>query len=241
MSGSPEHPFRKNDVLSPLGYQVEFCTREKYFGSGQAEICIASKGGVKYYASKISLPDCSDHHRRIQRIQDSNPRMAKIVLPVEDVILSEEARGQNLWGMETPPDPDTVEAQLLEFAEWTRTHDLVHGDLRPWNVFFDDIHGVQVIDWPILSAFVDDLQSHGGLPPRRLDLVTPVSTPTGSPGHYYAFHRDLVERGAFTEIDRMDALLIGKLLRGEIELREAWPGISLSRYPPWLKSTPRTG
>jgi hypothetical protein len=221
------HSSTIEDILSPRGYQVQYVTREKYAGSDSTTLCIAIKGGVKYYAFKVCAPDHPDHHRRIQSIQDSCPRMAKIVGPIEDVVLSTEARGQNLWGMEVPPDPGIVEAQLLEFARWTQAHHLVHGDLRPWNVFFDHHYGVQVIDWRDLSAFVDDLLPRDTLPPRRGDLL--------GDGHYAKFHPKLVAQGNFTEIDRWDARLIGKLLRAEIGLSEAWQGPHPSRYPSWCK------
>jgi len=215
------------DILSPQGFQVQCVNREKYAGSDSTTICIAIKGGVKHYAFKVCPPDHPDHHRRIQTIQGSAPRMAKIVGPIEDVVLSVEARGQNLWEMDICPDPEIVEDHLLEFAMWTQTHDLIHGDLRPWNVFYDHTFGVQVIDWRDLSAFVDDLLPQGTRPPRRSDLL--------GVGHYAKFHPTLVARGHFTEIDRTDARLIGKLLRAEIGLSEAWSGPHQSRRPPWCK------
>jgi RIO1 family len=215
------------DILSPQGYQVEYVTREKYPGSESTTICIATKDGVKHYAFKVCPPDHPDHHRRIQTIKDSTPRMAKIVGPIEDVVLSVEARGQNLWGMDICFDPGMVEDQLREFALWTQAHGLIHGDLRPWNVFYDHDFGIQVIDWHLLSAFVDDLLPQDVLPARRSDLL--------GDGHYAKFHPTLVERGDFTEIDLTDARLIGKLLRAEIGLGEAWPGSQSSRRPSWCK------
>ena len=215
------------EILSPQGYQVQYVTRPKYAGSDPTTLCIATKGDVNHYAFKVCDPDHPDHHRRIQRIQDSCARMAKIVV-IQDVVLSTEARGQNLWGMEIPPDSKIVEAQLLEFAEWTKKHDLVHGDLRPWNVFYDHHEGVQVIDWRDLSAFVDDLQPRDTSPARRADLL--------GNGHYGKFHPELVEQGTFTEIDQLDARQIGKLLRAEIKPGEAWPGLYSSlQPPPWCK------
>jgi hypothetical protein len=215
------------DILSPLGYQLEYITREKYPGSAVERLCIASRGSVKHYAFRISAPDHPDHHRRIQSIADSTPRVAAIVGPFEDIVLSVEAKGQNLWSMATPPDPATVEGQLLEFAGWTEAHNLIHGDLRPWNVFFDDHFGVQVIDWRNLSAFVDDLLPRDGVPPRRIDLL--------GEGHYAKFHPDLVALAKFTEIDRRDAMLIAKLLRGEIGIREAWLGPHPTWFPDWCR------
>lgn len=142
--------------------------------------------------------------------------MAPMVGPIKDIVLLEEAHGQMLWEMETSPNPDVVESQLVEFAIAAKNYGLIHGDLRPWNVFFDDDRGIQVIDWWCLSSFVDDLLPRAELPPRRADLL--------EEGHYAKFHPDLVAQGKFTEIDLADARLIGRLLRGEIDLSDsqAW-------------------
>jgi len=215
------------DILGPLGYQIQYVTGEKYLGSEPATLTVATKDGVNYFAFKICAPDHPDHHRRIQSIQDPTPRMAKIVGPFEDVVLSSEVPGQNLWNMDVPPDPQIVEAQLREFALWTSCHQLIHGDLRPWNVIIDPLHGVKVIDWRDLSAFVDDLEPMHGLPPRRCDLL--------GQGHYGSFHPGLVAQKKFLEIDESDVHLIGKLLRGEIGLSEAWRKPHPSNLPSWCK------
>jgi hypothetical protein len=213
------------DTLSPQGYRVQYVTREKYRGSDRTKLCIAIKGGVKHYAFRICDPDHPDHHRRIQSIEDLSLRMARFYVTAEGIVLSVEAPGHNLWEIEPAPDPNKVEDQLIEFALWTQRHQLIHGDLRPWNVFFDNDRGVQVIDWPKLSAFVDDLLPRGDLPPRRNDLL--------GHGHYANSHPALVARCNFTEIDMRDARLIGKLLRGEIGLAGAWPRGS---HPSWRPS-----
>jgi Phosphotransferase enzyme family len=216
------------DILSPHGYRVHYVTREKYRGSERTTLCIAEKGGARHYAFKICAPDDPDHHRRIQSIEDLSPRVARFYVTVEGIVLSVEAPGHNLWEIEPAPDPHTVEAQLIEFALWTQRHQLIHGDLRPWNVFFDNDHGVQVIDWLNLSAFVDDLLPRGELPPRRNDLL--------GHGHYANVYPDLVAERNFTEIDLRDARLIGKLLKGEIGLAGAWPrGSHPSWRPSWCK------
>jgi hypothetical protein len=217
------------DILSPQGYQVRYATREKYRGSESTTLCIAVKGGVKHYAFKICAPDDPKHHRRIQRIEDLCPRMARFEVTAEGILLSVEAPGHNLWELEPAPDPRIVEAQLTEFALWTKQQQLIHGDLRPWNVFVDNDQSVQVIDWRNLSAFVDDLLPHGDVPPRRIDLL--------GNGHYANSYPDLVARCDFTDIDLRDARSIGRLLTGEIGLAQAWPqGSRPSWRPSWCKS-----
>lgn len=211
-------------VLSAEGYEIKYEEGEKYRGSGAKKHrnCIATKGGVRYFAFRISPPDHPRHHQRIQSIQGSIPHMARMLEPIQDVVLLEEAHGTNLWHMKAQPDPARIEDQLIEFALATGKHGLIHGDLRPWNVFCDNEQRIEVIDWWFLSSFVSDLAG------ERRDLVE------GTDAHYVKFHSDLVSQGNFTELDLRDARTIGKLLRGEIELSdaEAWQGYygSLGRF-----------
>ena len=203
--------------------------RPKYRGAGSVKVCIATKNTVNYYATRIPPPDTPGHHCRIVNIQNSIPRMARLVGPFDDVILAEEATGTSLWDLDSVPDCGRVERELVEFAHATQEHNLIHGDLRPWNVYYDDRYGVQVIDWVSLSSFVDDLI---GQDPRRHDLTQDQN---GVKGHYWRFHPALIAQQAFTEIDVTDARLIGKLLKGEMRrLRDAWPDAHrLEAYPKW--------
>ncbi len=208
----------RESILSQRGYEVRYETRYTR-GAGAKRVCIAIKDGVRSFAFRIGHEcpdDCPDHYQHIQNIQTSIPHMARMVGPIRDVVLLEAARGEMLWHMANRPDPSLVEDQLTEFALATKHNGLINGDIRPWNVFFDRDHGVQVIDWWCLSAFVSDLI---GEPPRRRDLVE-------GKGHYARLHPDLVSQRKFTDIDLSDARLIGRLLRGEIELsdKEAWLG-----------------
>jgi hypothetical protein len=214
-------------TLLAYGYEIRCEELPKERGSSAAtKHCIAIKGGVEHFAFVVRYPDHPDHYRRIQRIQGSIPHMARMVGPMEDIVLLERAHGQKLWEMNAAPDyAEVVERQLIEFALGTQKSQLIHGDLRPWNVFFDSDRGVQVIDWWNLSSFIDDLV---GDPPRRRDLVE---------NHYRTFYPKLVAEGNFTGIDLADARLIGKLLRGEIRrLTEAWPPADRRPwYPPWCQ------
>ena len=218
-------------VLVRHGYVVRYEINEKYRSAEKVRSCIAERNGVRCFAFKIFHPDRPEHYDRIQKIQASIVRMARMVGPIDDVVLLEDARGQMLWEMETAPDAAVVESQLAEFATSIRKHGLIHGDLRPWNVFFDREYGVQVIDWWCLSAFVDDLMPEGALPARRADLL--------GDGHYSKFHPDLVAAGRITDIDLADVRIIGRLLREELDLdhAEAWGGAyrSLGRFR-WQRS-----
>jgi len=218
------------ELLVPRNYAVRYEDLKKERGSTATKQCLASKDGVEYFGFKLCPRACPrdrpEHYQRIQDIQTSISRMARMVV-IEDIVLLEKARGQKLWEMDTAPNyAEIVECQLIEFASSTRHNQLIHGDLRPWNVFFDADHGVQVIDWVCLSAFVDDLI--GDLP-RRADLVE------GEAAHYVKFHSGLVAQRRLTEIDLADARLIGKLLTGHIKrLGEAWPRADPRPwYPHW--------
>jgi Phosphotransferase enzyme family len=215
-------------VLSAQGFVVRYDVLPRDRGAPGSTHCIATKDGIKYFAFTILPPEHPDHHKRIASIQESIPHMARIVGPFDDVVLLEKAPGQKLWEMDNAPDyAVTVEHQLIQFALATKKNNLIHGDLRPWNLFFDPDRGVQVIDWLYLSSFVNDLI---GDPPRRADLI-------GEGKHYFKFHRDLVVERRFTDIDLEDARIIGKLVRGEIgRLSDAWPQADRRTwYPQWCK------
>jgi hypothetical protein len=219
-----------DELLLPRNYIVRNEDLAKERGSTATKHCIVSKDGVEYFAFKLCPRACPqdrpEHYQHIQEIQTSISRMARMVV-IEDVVLIEKARGQKLWEMDTAPNyAEIVERHLIEFARSTHDNQLIHGDLRPWNVFFDADHGVQVIDWLCLSSFVDDLV--GDLP-RRRDLVE------GQDAHYVKFHSGLVAQHNFTEIDLANARLIGMLLRGKIgRLGEAWPRADPRPwYPHW--------
>ncbi len=161
-----------DELLLPRNYAVRYETIPKERDGSAAKHCLVSKDGVEYFGFRLCPKACPqdrpEHYQRIEGIQASISRMARMVV-VEDVVLLEKAPGQKLWEMDTAPNyAEMVECQLIEFARSTQANQLIHGDLRPWNVFFDADHGVQVIDWLCLSSFVDDLV--GDLP-RRRDLA----------------------------------------------------------------------
>jgi hypothetical protein len=151
------------ECLAELGYSVSTFKRAKYPGAEPALHYTAARDGVKYFAFRIAAPDSPGHYERIERIQESIPHMARMVGPIGDIVLLEEAHGHLLWDLDKAPEPAVVEAQLMEFARGTARNQLIHGDLRPWNVFFDSERGVQVIDWWFLSSFIDDLLPRGPL------------------------------------------------------------------------------
>jgi len=101
----------RESILSPQGYEVTYETRQTR-GAGAKKVCVAIKGGVKHFAFRIGHEcpnDSADHYQRIQRIQNSIPHMARMVGPIGDIVLLEEARGEMLWHMSNRPDISLVE------------------------------------------------------------------------------------------------------------------------------------
>lgn len=201
----------REDVLRPHGYHVTYTKRPAYRGSDPKVICTATKGGTEYFAFKDP-----GHYHRIRLVQDSIPHMARMVEEIGDVILLETASGRLLWEIDAAPDPIAIERQLNEFAAGTEKNGLIHGDIRPWNIFVDDHCGISVIDWN-LSRFVDDLRLGD-------DLLV---------GHFTNFHKGL-KISELARMDLVDAHRIMQLLKGEIRFAQAWPQNPLW-YPAWCK------
>jgi len=86
--------------------------------------------------------------------------MAKILDRVESFLLWEEAPGKLLWELEDGrPSLGSIEDALREFVSAIGTVKLVHGDLRPWNVFFESkTKQFTVIDWGY-SCFIGEQKS----------------------------------------------------------------------------------
>ncbi len=208
----------RESVLVPLGYDVTYQKRLKYRGSGEAEVCIATKDGRNHFAivadERLFAPG---HFARLKAVQDSIPHMARVAELARDVVVFEEATGSLLWEMESKIPIDDVERQLLEFANATGANGLINGDLRPWNVFIDDADALKVIDWG-LSAFAVDLT-----PDHHLVK-----------GHYSKMHPTLgsSERA---RIDLVDAQRIIRMLKGDIGYVEAWGHGPPSWRPIWCK------
>lgn len=91
----------RKSILSSHGYQVRYEERPKERDCPASKHCIAIKGSVKYFAFTICHPANPDTYQRIQSVQDSIPHMARMVEPIEDIVLLEEASGEKIgrWTM----------------------------------------------------------------------------------------------------------------------------------------------
>lgn len=87
-------------------------------------------------------------------VQGAIPRAAQVLklLDLSDdrsLALVAEAAGGLLWEMEPQDRPSlsTVAQGLNEVLEQLYSVRLVHADLRPWNLYYDGVEGLRVIDW----------------------------------------------------------------------------------------------
>ncbi len=204
----------RDALLTQYGYETRYENQLKYRGSSLVPICKARKDGNTYFPVR----DSSGHLRRLASVQNSIPHIARIAYVVEDVVLFEEACGRLLWEMDELPGLDMVASALLTFAKATASVSIINGDVRPWNVFVDEVGGVQVIDWG-LSSFTDTL---------TLDHHLLV-------GHYRSFHPN-VPVASITDIDRIDVERLVRLMKGETSYRDEWTGDPPSHFPKWCRN-----
>lgn len=156
-----------------------------------------------------------EHYERIRIIQDRLHHAARITEIVGRAIISIAATGTLLWEMDLRPPADLLRPRLEEFVTSLRQERLVHADLRPWNVFFDNTTGsVTIIDWGF-SFFMTEGHPH-------------ADGHLGDRGH-----RD-------TPVDRIDEADLGltlKVISGELSPEEAWHHApdSWDWRPPWVR------
>ncbi len=197
------------------GYKCEAEIRASYRGSTHlAKVLTAKKYGQVGF---VCLPSHEDaqHFLRIQRIQDRLRGVAKIVDIIEErVFIVERAPGTLLWHIDDGlPDPEAIRSALDSFVGSLEQVGLVHGDLRPWNVFYDARKGFTVIDWGF-SFFTRDSRSKKML------------------GHLEASGH----KQPFLHVDRLDADRIIQLVEGKLGWEDAWGHPNeITWGPPWAK------
>ncbi|HSZ59672.1 MAG TPA: phosphotransferase [Tepidisphaeraceae bacterium] len=199
----------RKSILESHGYTAVYEEREKYRGGPKGLLCLARRGNSEYFAFKHK-----GRYRRLYEVQDSIPHMARIVDLVEDVAVFEKAIGKLLWDFEIVPDLDSVERQLSEFVSACQRNALVHGDLRPWNVFFDG-KNITVIDWDS-SRFTDELVEGD-------ELLIQLR----AHGHKGISGSDAAS------VDSQELALLMRVLRSEIGLNAAWCYTRFAGRPKW--------
>jgi hypothetical protein len=152
---------------------------------------------------------------KIKEIQQQLPLAAQITDVVDKVFIVERAPGVLLWEMDDEKAPD-VSGQLYSFVSSLELVGLVHGDIRPWNIFYDAAtKSIKVIDWGF-SFFISD------------------GIPQGALGHIrYRGHNPSQP----STIDLNDADKTLKVLKGEISFESAWNHGPNERdwWPKWAK------
>jgi hypothetical protein len=131
----------RESIYAPLGYKTTYSRQPRFRGSGTIDLCHAEKDGKRF----VAVP-AKEHFSRIINIQDSIPHMARMSEMRDGHVLMEVAPGELVWHLERIDNPQIIEAQLTDFVAATSALDLVHQDIRPWNVFWDGTN-ITVIDW----------------------------------------------------------------------------------------------
>jgi serine/threonine protein kinase len=130
--------------------------------------------------------------------------MAVQILDVVEkrIFVVERAPGVLVWEMEDSlPFVSAIETHLDVFVSSLHQMGLVHGDIRPWNIFYDHEQQVfKVIDWGF-SFFIGD----------NLDQKT--SGHLSGRGH---------ANTPLLQIDSIDAQRTLQVLRGAISYEDAW-------------------
>jgi hypothetical protein len=201
--------------LASHGYRCEAEIKASYRGSTHlSKVVTAKKDGQVGFVFVASHED-AQHFLRLRSIQDAFLGAAKIVDVIENrVFIVERAPGTLLWHIEDGlPEPESFRSALDAFVGSLEQVGLVHGDLRPWNVFYDPRKGFTVIDWGF-SFFTGDSR------------VMKMS------GHFEASRH----KQPFLHVDKLDADRIVQLVEGRIGWEDAWGHPNeITWGPPWAK------
>lgn len=139
------------EILRAHGYLPETTVRPSYRGSsaGPQPITRVTKEGFKGYAADASAAGMLEHLRRIESVQDQIPHVARIHEFVDTIVVIEEGTGTLLWELETAPQHiATIRAAVEETSRALRQIGLVHADVRPWNLVFEETAGkLTLFDW----------------------------------------------------------------------------------------------
>ncbi len=215
-------------------YIAEQCRNEGYDQVHVKSGCPSYRGSTMPLKERIIVKDndihmiaISDYRERLQgirRVQSQIPEAAQIfkIIPGSgefDIALIEYIDDSLLWELEegSRPPLDIVVDSLDKLVTNLASADLVHADIRPWNLFYESkTSSLRCIDWGF-SFFV------GG---RKYDNTEEHLRQRG--------HLNRDER----EIDREDADRTIRVLRSPDSLEREWvhgSGKQVTWRPsPWL-------
>src|SRR5215216_5568651 len=126
-------------ILKDQGYLCEVEVRHSYKGSRDYSTVIrVSKNEVRYLLFKVPFWRVG-HFRRIIQNQAQLRMVPKLVHVAESIFLIEECGGTLLWETEDNAQfLNRLPSALAQFVSSLRRIGLVHGDIRPWNIFYDN-------------------------------------------------------------------------------------------------------
>jgi hypothetical protein len=203
--------------LASHGYKCEVRVMATYRGSIYLnKIVTAEKNGQLGF---VLLPAKEDvqHLLRIKGLEDRLPMAAKIVDVIEDkIFVIERVSGILLWENEDNlPAIDEIKRALGLLVASLQQVGLVHGDIRPWNIFYDaNRKQFKVIDWGF-SFFLENGPSDktkGHLDAR---------------GH----------KPPYQDVDQIDASKTIQVIEGSLSYEDAWhhPSGEMFWRPKWGK------
>jgi hypothetical protein len=207
--------------LARRGYKCAVAFRRSYRGSIHLSQIVTVDLGDSLGFALMLPPERVAHFRKTAAVQDQLPMAAKILEIVENrVAIVERVGGTLLWELEDNlPPVSEINHALGLFVSCLMRVNLIHADIRPWNVFYDSTRKeFRVIDWGF--SFFNG------------DQVDPKTR-----GHLQGRgYRDTPHQA----VDGMDATKTVQVLRGEVSYESAWhhgPN-EMEWRPKWAKREP---
>jgi RIO-like serine/threonine protein kinase len=122
--------------------------------------------------------------------QEQLRMVPKLVYVAENIFLIEECGGTLLWEADDNAEfCDQLPSALARFVSSLARVGLVHGDIRPWNIFYDrNNKKFKIIDWAFSFFLGEDLSAvplwhlrdhlqargHDLAKPHQIDHTTPL-------------------------------------------------------------------
>jgi hypothetical protein len=193
-------------ILKDQGYSCEVEVRPTYKGSRcYSTIIRASKDGNHYLVCKVPFWRVG-HYRRIMQNQAQLRMVPKLVHVAESIFLIEQCRGSILWEAdENAQFSDQLPSALAQFVSSLGQVGLVHGDIRPWNIFYDrNNKEFKIVDWGFSFFLEEDLSK---------EPLWHLRDHLRARGHNLAKPH---------QVDHTDALKTEQIVKGTLRYEDAW-------------------
>jgi Phosphotransferase enzyme family len=193
-------------ILKDQGYSCKVEVRHPYKGNrAYSTVIRASKDRIHYLLFQVPFWRVG-HYRRIVQNQHQLKMVPKLVHFAESIFLIEKCEGTLVW--ETDDNAqfcDQLPSALAQFVSSLGRVGLVHGDIRPWNIFYDrNNKEFKIIDWGFSFFLGEDLSKE---PLWHLR------------DHLQARGHDLAKPH---QVDHTDALKTEQIVKGTLRLEDAW-------------------